>query len=442
MTDKLLYPPGYYWAPAGMEQLYNCVLRKMPFDGSFEPHFYKKTIEGSKASLSVMEGFGNRIVHSYKKDLKNAWYPGREVLVKTKFGLYNAQDKVMKTACLTQSANLGLLCHRIQDSGGFQLFSGISDFIDPIKLAQYHDTFADSGVSLDLPLSLVKNERLVKAGARMLVANSELLLKHKKAKWNLMNVSHGLTPELRRVWQKIALQEPLDSLCIAGLRGSIMATANGSNPIAVATHLLVSMLCPAKYKHYHLLGFSSSLGMTLASVIANLHQKIITSDSTTYLSGQKFKSFLNAKISNHKGNYGLLGCCCPTCNYIEYEHWMQTHPVLMSMHNAHQLLKKAELINGLAKIALAKKLKGNAIAHMFYLAKVGIDRQILPTLGFAFDLILNTTSYAQTKDLNYSLAPSSPGSLFKRKVLSEEDLTRQVKIIKTYEKYHGKIFLE
>jgi hypothetical protein len=439
---RSLPAPGYYWAPAAMEQLYNQSLIKKEFAGSYEPHMYRKEIEGKSAGVRVMEGMGVRIAHSARIKLKDAWHPGRELLQRTHFGLYNAQDKVMKDSHILQAAALAKLCYRIQDSGGFQLFSGVKDFIDPIELTEYHDVFADSGVGLDLPLSLVNDPILIKAGARMLAANNALMAKTRKAKWALMNVSHGLTPALRASWQKIALAEPMDSLCIAGLRGSIMDTAVGANPVAIAAHLLVGLLHPADYKHYHLLGLSSVIGMTLAAFIANLHQKVVTSDSTTYLNGQQFKNFINGTIPPRKDNYGRIKCSCPVCAYIEYEYWMDGFPTLMLLHNAEQINKGCETLNGLATIAIQKKLRGPEVARMFYNANVGLDKRVLPALGRAFDLILKTKNYAEACSIDYSVKKTMTGSLFtSTKPAPKEDLARQYQIIKRYGKYHKKDFL-
>lgn len=434
--------PGYYWAPAAMEQLYNQSLVKKPFDGAYEPHMYRKEIEGKAAGVRIMEGFGSKMAHSARVKLKDAWHPGRELLKRTHFGLYNAQDKVMKTSHLEQAEALGKLCYRIQDSGGFQLFSGVKDFIDPVELAKVHNVFADSGVGLDLPMSLVEDKQLVIAGARMMAANSVVLQRERTTKWALMNVSHGLTPALRATWQRTALADPLDSLCIAGLRGSILDTAVGANPVAIAAHMLVGMLYPAKYKHYHLLGLSSVIGMSLAALIANLHQKVVTSDSTTYLNGQQFKNFINGTIPPKEGNYGRIKCSCPICNFVEFEYWMDGFPTLMLLHNAEQINKGCETLNGLAKVVLARKLEGSEAARFFYKAGVGIDKRMIQPLGRAFDMILNTKKYSEACAIDYSVKKVQMGSLFGSKPVTKADNSRFEGIIRRYEKYHKQKFLK
>jgi hypothetical protein len=434
--------PGYYWAPAGMEQLYYSTLAKRPSTGSYKPHSYKKFIDGCKASVRIMEGMGHRLAYSAKINIKGGWYPGRELLARTHFGLYNALDKSFKDSHIILSGHLAKICYRIQDSGGFQLFTGAKDFIDPVQLAKLHDVFADSGVGLDLPMSLVDNKQLVAAGARMMVANSITLAEHRKAKWALMNVSHGLTPSLREEWQRIALRNPLDSLCIAGLRGSIHASAVGANPVAIAVHMLIGMLYPADYQHYHLLGLSSVIGMALAAFVANLHQKVVTSDSTTWLNGQMFKNFINGSVSSAKDNYGRIKCSCSVCNFIEYEHWLNELPTLISLHNAEQINKTCQTLNGLSKIALAKKLKGPDVARMFFFANVGIEKQNVPALGRAFSLLLNIKDYKAACSIDYSVKLTQTGSLFDQKSTPKEDYSRFVKIIKRYEKYHKTRFFE
>ena len=147
-----LPPYGYYWAPAGMEQLYLSYLSKRPSEVYTPTHETKKV---GKVLVHILEGFGTRLLSSRKLKFKHEPYaPGREVLKLTKFGLYNAQDQNLKSTH-HMADELAKLCYRIQDSGGFQLFTGVKEFIDPVELVKYHDAFADSGVSLDLPSSLL-----------------------------------------------------------------------------------------------------------------------------------------------------------------------------------------------------------------------------------------------------------------------------------------------
>jgi hypothetical protein len=115
----------------------------------------------------------------------------------------------------------------------------------------------------------------------------------------------------------------------------------------------------------------------------------------------------------------------------------------MSLHNAQQINKTCETLNGLATIAIAKKLKGNEIARMFYNANVALDKRSLPSLGRAFDLILNTTKYKDACAIDYSVKKTQTGSLFGAvKPSSKADNTRQYGIVHTYEKYHKTKFFK
>ena len=430
---------GYHWAPAAMEKLYYNSVAKTPCD-QFTPTMEKKTAK--KRTYFVMKGLGTQLIYSTNLSIKGGWFPGRDLLKELSFGLYNAHNKSMKESHYKLAAELGKLVYRIQDSGGFQLFSGVQDFIDPKELVLYHDRFADSGVSLDLPLSMIRDRAVVEGGARMLAANSATLLKLRKGPWQLMNVSHGLTPQLRAAWQKIALAEPGDSLCIAGLRGSIMKDAVGANPVAVAAHMLVGMLHPNNYQHYHLLGLSSISGMILAALIANLHQKVVTSDSTTYLTGQQFGNYgYNPIEPATEHNYRRLHCSCPLCAYVEYEYWAQKNAYFLSIHNAFRISHICNTVNGMMRHALDSKLDAKGIVRMILAANIGLDKKYAVSMQKAIHLILNTTKYSDACKLDVSFSAPVTCTLFKPPPEKPEDLTRQLKIIKTYEKYHGKKFM-
>jgi len=433
--------PGFYWAPAAMEKLYHIGLLKVPSPVYVPLPVAKKVPAGHKCSLYVLDGFNQRIIYSTRLNPKGSWYPGREILKEASFGLYNAQEKSFKASYFKEARNLGALCHRIQDSGGFQLFTGVTDFIDPVALTKVHDEFADSGVSLDLPLSLTRDVDTVRAGARMLAANSATLLKERKGSWNLMNVSHGLTPYLRAEWQKIALKEPLDSLCIAGLRGSIDNKALGANPVALAVHMLVGMLHPNDYRHYHLLGLSSTIGMFLAALIANLHQKVVTSDSTTYLNGQQFGHYIGGTLRPAQGNFARLSCSCPACAFTSYEYWMQDHPYLLSVHNAFAIQRQCETLNGLARMTLAQKLTAPQTVRLLFDSGIGINRIFQRSMLQAVDLLLNTTSYKAAIHVDYHAKGTKTNTLFGGVPAVPENNERQHKIIRSYESYHGKKFL-
>lgn len=444
---KLTQTPGFYWAPAGMEVLYNVSLAKGAHPDTLPPTATKHTFVRAERKLSYWEylGFNTRIRYMGSGvSLKDGWHPGRELLQSIGFGLYNASDHPLSPKMQAKTSKIRALCHCIQDSGGFQLFSGVSDFIDPDQLVLTHDAYADSGVGLDLPMSLVGDPTLVLGGARMLAANNVRMLKNRATHWRLMNVSHGLTPALRGAWQKIALQEPGDSLCIAGLRGSIDQKAVGKNPVDIAIHLLIGMLHPNDYPHYHLLGLSSPMGMLLGGLAANLHQKIVTSDSTTYLNGQMYGNTLGLNISKSKTNTRYLACSCPMCNWLEREHWLVASPYTTSVHNAFTINRWRETLNMLAATSLKAKWSIDTLLRA--VSDSGIPLNVTDgTMRKAIGLILNTTKYEAALQLDATNRTPTAASLFTKTSntcrTTNADKQRMVSVLRTYEKYHGKKFL-
>jgi len=439
------YPQvGYYWAPAGAEQLALASIAKKPSSsGNIIPRISQ--VKKGLRTIQILEGHGQTIAYARAAAIKNSTPLGLNIVKSTRFALYNAHNngtsdkkdnsKVVLATRLREHA------HMLQDSGGFQLFSGASDFVDPVEVAKSHNIFADSGVALELPVSLVDSPEVVTASAYMMAANSETILKEKTGDWHLMNVSHGMTPALRLLWQKTALKNPLDSLCIAGLRGSIDAQANGTSALSIASHMLTAMLAHP-YKHYHLLGMSTPVGMMLASLAAALHQKVITSDSTTWLSGQQFKRMIipgQSKNAFSSASYmERAPCTCMVCSAVEYSVWLDKLPSLISLHNAVTFSDMAAASNKLAKFCLESKFSAREIVSHY----VGYGFiQASPELEEAVKLVLKATTAEQAAAGDRQRAKR--GTLFATTVKSGKDrYARQVKVIQTYEKYHKKKFFK
>lgn len=444
---------GYAWAPAviddyPMTQLHVSTAKpgvgvsskKKSVKGII---FFQKTALGRCLTYNALRGNLESI--GVPKD-KITW-PGREVIKSTKFSLYNqanvskesSRGKVVRDLVRKDS-------YVIQDSGGFQLVSGVEDFIDPLLVARKHSLYADSGVSLDLPVSGLNDKAFALAAASMLVANTKKILENVPSQVRVMNVCHGATLEIRSAFIDAVCKEPAHSLCIAGLRRA--ATDNDtefdrSSPVAFASHILFSILKTEKlYQHYHVLGVATPWQMALIALISNLHQKIVTSDSASHSLSAKsglLLDYAQQQAFKNKGytinSYGPTYCACPMCVALKDSLWYKIGASWMpALHNIHALLRSADTFDHLAKVLIAEKASAAHVAHELLMNSPKLPHNVSNAFRRAVALILNTRKISELKNMPES---SQSHGLFARKEVSKVP-SRFVEIVKAYEKYHNK----
>ena len=174
---------GYAWAPAVIDDyplaqlhvtytkhLTGIVEREKTVLGM---RFYQKTALGRKLTYNALRGNLRKL----GVPADQIQWPGREVIRQTKFSLYNQADVGNESARGKVARDLVRKdSYVLQDSGGFQLVSGVEDFIDPLLVARKHSLYADSGVSLDLPVSGITDKKFALAAAAMLAANTKKIL--------------------------------------------------------------------------------------------------------------------------------------------------------------------------------------------------------------------------------------------------------------------------
>lgn len=447
---------GYAWAPAVIDdypltQLYTA---KAPLNvGLTEKQkavkgmiFYQKTALGRSLTYNALRGNLKKL--GVPQD-KIKW-PGKQVIKQTKFSLYNQADvgnesargKVVRDMVRKHS-------YVLQDSGGFQLVSGVEDFIDPLLVARKHTLYADSGVSLDLPVSGLTDKKFVLAAASMLVANTKKILENVPSQVRILNVCHGATIEIRSAFIDAVIKEPGHSLCIAGLRRAATNTDaefDRSSPVAFASHILFTLLKTEKiYQHYHVLGVATPWQMAIIALIANLHQKIVTSDSASHSLSAKSGLLLDYaqqqafKNTGYKINsYSQMYCSCPMCHELKDSLWYKVGASWMpAIHNIYTLLRSADTFDHLTKVLLAEKVKSPLIAKELLMNSPKLPPSLVNDFHQAVKLIMTTTSAAQIKNLPES---SKVGALFTQQTISKVP-PRFVEIVKAYEKYHNKKWL-
>ena len=231
----------------------------------------------------------------------------------------------------------------ISDSGGFQIISGIADFINPKELALWYNDNVDMGMVLDLPLNLLDTSYL-KRVAKIQKANTDMMLENLSDKVSLLNIYHGLTDEGYRAYANIVKDERIDRLAISS--SYLLTTLKAVDRVAniISEH--------PDYKQYHILGVSNILQVILFMRMGALGiAEYLTSDSSSWIqNGVAKKYIVNASPSevfkviefgdkeNFPNPYSLLPCTCPVCSAIKYSDVLRTlggtvTPFLVCYHN-------------------------------------------------------------------------------------------------------------
>lgn len=176
----------------------------------------------------------------------------------------------------------------LQDSGGYQLFTGVRDYVDPVAVAKRHLLLPKGrreGVGLDLPLGAgIPSDSLLKRTVTFQTQNNT---KIRDAGYEdpLFYTSHGVEPRTRVAYLEQLVQgssEKIEYLAISALR-NIMAV--GYTP-SLALIAATATYCAAKVKpkRLHLLGVSSVHGFLVISLLKRrFPNMVITCDSATYL---------------------------------------------------------------------------------------------------------------------------------------------------------------
>lgn len=285
----------------------------------------------------------------------------------------------------------------------------------------------------------------------MLASNSTVLKDGAHKHLRLFNVGHGATLALRKAWLDIAMREPLDALCIAGLRATAISSSDAmsdrTTPSAFVSHVLFSMLyTESKYDNYHVLGVATPWQMGLLALIARLHQKVITSDSASHILSGKSGLLLNYSQSNYKlggrlsQNFGFCACACPMCSYVGHHYWQHSGPSWISaVHNGYALREVAITMNSIADAALAEKWPVHKISKAFIANsyKSNIPPGFINALDRSILTAMNTTKISSLKEVHQRVEKHS---LFSTPASSVDRKEVFLKVIRKYEAYFKKRF--
>lgn len=444
---------GYAWAPAVIDDFPLAQMHRKPAPygiGVSEKSksvngtlFYQKTALGHTLTYNALRGNIHTNLGIAKDKIK---WPGKKAIKATKFSLYNQAD--VATESVKGKAIRDLVrkdSYVLQDSGGFQLVSGVADFVDPLQVARKHTLYADSGVSLDLPVSGVNDKAFALATAQMLIANTRVILTNVPPQVKVMNICHGATLEIRGAYLDAVIKEPAHSLCIAGLRKAATSHENDfdrSSPFAFASHILLAILKTEKiYQHYHVLGVATPWQMALIALIAHQHQKIVTSDSASHTLSAKSGLLLDyaersayKSLGRHITSYSQMYCSCPMCYELKDSLWYKVGAHWMpAIHNMYALLRIGEKFDHLAQVLLHENLAEPVIVKHLMRNLPGLPHKVSHDFQRAVRLIRNTTKVEQLRNL-----PEGGKNIGLFAGAAKEKISpRQIEVVQKYEKYHN-----
>ena len=258
----------------------------------------------------------------------------------------------------------------ISDSGGFQIYRGVIDYIDPEQLVQWYNDNTDYGMILDIPANIVgmkHHKRLAKIQA----ANTEIMMKHKRKDLELFNVFHGSNDAETELFRSITDRPDINRLAIGGgYWGTVLASVS---------RWYAMFLDKRKYKHYHVLGVQNVLQtIPLMKAACSGAAELITSDSTTHIQNAVAKGFyFHPSMADpptfmsigYRGNtpykpnpYNTLPCTCSVCTVLKYKDIFSvlsghSIDVMLTYHNLFATQKYFRAMYNVIESATTKELK-------------------------------------------------------------------------------------
>lgn len=438
---------GYYWMPAATDEV-SCFRNIAVLE-------QKNTVFGSRR-IKEQNGKKAHMVFVMKNPTQTVWASAKplpeSVLNKpgvklydfglndgraylsdnVKFAMYNASTASNKHMDVRD--RIRKCTYVVQDSGGFQLFVGKTDFLSPTEIVQRHNQYADVGVGLDIPGYGITDSKIIDATAKVLAANNTEMVKSKHPKLKLMNVSHGMNIEQRiRYLEIVMAEEPLDSLCIGSVKTNM--GERPMNPERFIGHLLATILVSDKvYHHYHVLGIGTRWQIALLALAAVKFKKLITSDSANYaktaFNGQYlaygYSNFPLGKSLGDHPSHMPLRCWCPACSVFKY---VETYRSASELTIAHNFWSAAQTAKDYNEMAHADPEGRWILTEVPYLEALKIR------MRRALTVLHETNSLADLHRIHKGKAEHSRLGLFSG---GEED--RRIQIIRNYENHHGRTF--
>jgi predicted Fe-Mo cluster-binding NifX family protein len=255
----------------------------------------------------------------------------------------------------------------IADSGGFQLYTGKKDYLDPKEVIEWYNENIDWGMVLDVP-PIVRTDHYLKRSAMIQGENNRIMMDHKNEHVELINIAHGDTYEKRMEFLKHVDHPGINRLATTGYRDSVVST--------IAELLQLILRSERKFKHYHVLGVYNlrkllpiiKVGSILPEVKIGKWKGVplITSDASTPLQSAVNKLYHHQQSvyeparrlvigarNTYANVHAKLPCACPVCSNIQYLNILgildkQVVSNLIGVHNLYEIRRYSRMMDELA----------------------------------------------------------------------------------------------
>jgi hypothetical protein len=258
-----------------------------------------------------------------------------------------------------------LIC---SDSGGFQLRSGLSTWIDPYEVINFYNANVDEGMPLDLPCGYAPEETF-KACAEVQVLNSRIFKENKRPNLRLGTIIHGISVNEMRMYKRIIDDsDPEWDFCALPSSMSLPA-------LKQLDRLCFLLSNGYQYPHYHQLGMyslaSTVLTARLAQNLLKANRRVLfTADASTAIYMAKMRGILTRTTQYNSVERFLLGknsiaggtpnhskkvhCSCSMCQnlgYLDaYTQWEGSPPkYLLDRHNSIVFSEWCNMMNDYAR---------------------------------------------------------------------------------------------
>jgi queuine/archaeosine tRNA-ribosyltransferase len=246
----------------------------------------------------------------------------------------------------------------LADSGGFQLHSGVKEYIDPLDVITWYNENVDWGMVLDVP-PCIHEDQYLKRAAVIQANNIKVMLDNKKPNVELINILQGGNHDQRMEFLKIVDNPAIDRLAVPAYRDST---------ISDTASILRLVTAKRKFKHYHILGVYNLL--KLAPIIRIANQRgipLVTSDASTPIQSavnkiyhhqqsifEPEKRLIIGNRENIPSVHNFLPCSCPVCSAVKYMGILgaldnQSISNLLSIHNIWEINRYTNMMNELAQ---------------------------------------------------------------------------------------------
>ncbi len=259
------------------------------------------------------------------------------------------------------------------DSGGFQLISGASDWIDPDKLISLYNRTTDYGIGLDIPVPAGLQAKYCMRMCEVMLKNNDYLRSKANNKVEIYDVSHGRTLDLRQKFLQRVLhhkkksKERTSGLAIGGIGQNWQDEGRSKTIVSGSINMIYAFLAARDYyERFHILGTTGTFYIFLYYLmLSESPGKQITADSTSYLmasannlmlfpSDSKFS--LNSSPIPKAERSNISNCSCSLCNQVKYSLAYHKNAHLTPVHNLHVIQNQVQRIEELSKEYLSGKV--------------------------------------------------------------------------------------